>query len=89
MGMGIKMGKTKIDERGRVTLPSSIREELGLYPGKEVNVEKSGKGVMIRPVISKEVFVGSLEGCITENNQAQKLDPMELKRIWGFIHAHD
>ncbi len=89
MGMGIKMGKTRIDERGRVTLPGYIREEMGLYPGKEVNLEKAGKGVLIRPVVSKEVFVQSLEGCITEKNQAEKLDPLALTRIWGAFHAHD
>lgn len=89
MGMGIKMGKTRVDERGRVTLPGALREEMGLYPGKEVNVEKARKGVLIRPVVSKKAFIQSLEGCITEKNQAEKLDPLKLKKIWGPLHAHD
>jgi AbrB family looped-hinge helix DNA binding protein len=87
--MGIKMGKVRIDERGRITLPGVLREEMGLYPGKEVSVEKTEKGVLIRPVVSKEVFVQHLEGCITEKNQAQKLDPLELKKMWSPFHAHD
>ncbi|MEE8400673.1 MAG: AbrB/MazE/SpoVT family DNA-binding domain-containing protein [Candidatus Hydrothermarchaeaceae archaeon] len=87
--MGIKMGKIKVDERGRVTLPGALREEMGLYPGKEVNVERAGKGVLLKPVVSKKVFLQSLEGCITEKNQAEKLDPSKLKEIWGVFHAHD
>ncbi len=87
--MGIKMGKIKVDERGRVTLPGALREEMGLYPGKEVNVERAGKGVLLKPVVSKKVFLQSLEGCITEKNQAEKLEPLKLKGIWGVFHAHD
>ncbi len=89
MGMGIKMGKTRVDERGRVTLPGALREELGLYPGKEVNVERAGKGAFIRPVVSKKAFIQGLEGCVTEKNHAEKLDPLKLKNIWGSDHAHD
>ncbi len=87
--MGIKMGKIRVDERGRVTLPGALRAEIGLYPGKEVNVERTGKGVLIRPVVSKKAFIRGLEGCITEKNQAEKLDPLKLKKIWGSFHAHD
>lgn len=87
--MGKKMGKIIIDERGRVTLPGTLREEAGLYPGKEVSVEKTEKGILIKPVTTKEFFIQSLEGCITEKNQAEKLNPLELKKIWGAFHAHD
>lgn len=83
------MGKTKIDSRGRVTLPGALREEMGLTPGKEVRVEKTGKGILINPVISKEEFLQSLEGCITEKNQAERLSPLELKDIWGPKLARD
>jgi len=81
--MGIRMGKTKIDDRGRVTLPASMREEAGLTPGKDVKIEKTDKGILIKPLITKEDFLKELEGCITEKNQAERLSPLELKKIWG------
>lgn len=87
--MGNKMGKIKVDERGRITLPGDIREELGLKPGTEVNIQKSGKGIIIKPQVTKEDLIEGLKGCITEKNQAQKIDPLELKNIWGMAHAHD
>jgi bifunctional DNA-binding transcriptional regulator/antitoxin component of YhaV-PrlF toxin-antitoxin module len=40
MGMGNHMGKVEIDDRGRLTLPSKIREKLFIKSG---NTEKSYK----------------------------------------------
>jgi len=38
-----------IDSRGRILLPKSIRDALGLVPGAKVDVSPYGGGVQITP----------------------------------------
>ncbi len=81
MGMGIRMGITKLDGRGRVTLPQDLREELALSPGDPVSVEKTEDGVVVRRVRSKKEASRRLRGIVTAKNATGKLNPMELKRL--------
>lgn len=76
------MGISKIDELGMITLPQDIREELGLRPGQELQIDKDKRGILLRPLITKEEFTKELEGCITQTNQAEKISPVKLKDIW-------
>ncbi len=87
--MGIEMGKIRVDGRGRITLPCEIRDAVGLAPGMEVTVQKTEKGILVRPGISKEDFIKGLKSCITKKNQAAPVNPLKLKKIWGVRHAHD
>lgn len=41
----------RISTKGQVTIPSEIRERLGLRPNSEVVVEIEGNTVRIRPVV--------------------------------------
>lgn len=43
--------RTTIDMAGRVVIPKSLRDELGIRPG-EVEVVRDGAGVRIEPVTS-------------------------------------
>jgi len=43
--------KAKISQKGQVTIPKSIRETLGLEPGKKVSFEVIGKEAVIYPEI--------------------------------------
>ena len=81
MGMGIQMGITRVDERGRVTLPQELRNELALSPGDPVFLEKTEGGVLVRRVRSKKEVFGKLRGIVTARNAVGKVDPMELKRV--------
>ncbi len=81
MGMGIRMGKTRLDERGRVTLPQEFREELGLSPGDVVLVERTSEGVVVRRSRSKKEVFRALRGIVTAANAVGDADPMELKRL--------
>ncbi len=49
----------RIDSKGRVTIPSVIREELGIGPNSIVEIESDpGKGIIvIRPVSGEGVIV--------------------------------
>ncbi|MFQ6064118.1 MAG: AbrB/MazE/SpoVT family DNA-binding domain-containing protein [Candidatus Bathyarchaeia archaeon] len=53
------MGRTKMDERGRVLIPSDEREKLNLKPGVEFElVDKEGV-LLLKPIIPKPVRVHS------------------------------
>jgi AbrB family looped-hinge helix DNA binding protein len=81
VGKGISMGITRIDRRGRVTLPADLRRELALLPGDSVIVERAAEGIAIRRVRSREAISRRLRGIITAKNAVEKLDPMDLKRL--------
>jgi len=70
----------KIDKKGRLTLPKELRESLGLEPGQEVRLSVEGGGVIVRPKVSREEFVGEMVGCINEETRredADEIDPFD------------
>lgn len=76
--MGIIMGKSVIEERGRVLIPKGIREELNIKPGQHVIVEKGENCITIRPAIDVKQFSSELRGCVKKS----KIHPMDIKNIW-------
>ena len=42
--------KIKIDDRGRITIPTDLREKYGILPGDELNIEDSQGKIFINPV---------------------------------------
>jgi AbrB family looped-hinge helix DNA binding protein len=54
--------KTKIDFRGRLTIPKSIRDRLGLEPGSTLELEVRSTDLVLKPVFVKRngywVYVG-------------------------------
>ena len=45
-----------MDEAGTITIPASVREELGLHPGDSIELEPVAGGVTLRPVRGERVF---------------------------------
>lgn len=82
VGMGIIMGNTEIDERGRVTIPKGAREKAGLKSGDRLRVKASKGQVTLEKEVDFETFVRELRGCITVKGD---LDPLRLKEIWRTI----
>jgi len=41
--------RAKISSKGQLVLPKAIRDEFGLEPGCEVDIESVGKGIMLTP----------------------------------------
>ena len=39
----------RIQERGQITLPKALRDEVGLAPGDEVTITVAGDGLIVRP----------------------------------------
>lgn len=42
--------RVKIDGRGRIALPKSVRDRLGLQPGCELELEESAGSITVRSV---------------------------------------
>ena len=69
-----------MDEKGRVTIPKEVREAFGLEPGADVRVGVEGDRIVVRPQVSREEFIETMEGCITEETlreDAEDVDPMD------------
>lgn len=82
MGMGNDMGKVEIDERGRLTIPSKIRERLKIKTGEKMTINiKSDNTILIRKTPSKEQIFENLVGCI-KTPLEEKVSPEMIKSIW-------
>lgn len=46
---GVTEGEStvEVDDRGRVTIPKSVRERLGILPGDELTLEVTGDGLRL------------------------------------------
>lgn len=56
----------KVDSKGRVVLPKSVRERLGISPGTEVTVrEQDGKAV-VEPEDDPEQVIERMETLVAE-----------------------
>ena len=82
MGMGDYMGKVEIDERGRLTLPSKIREKLLIQPGDKLTIKVNpDNSINIKKSPTKKEIFEKLVGCITTPSE-EKLTPEMIKSIW-------
>ena len=82
VGMGIRMGKVELDDRGRLTIPAGIREKLNLKPGDKLSIEIDDEKVLkIQKTPTKDELFQHLVGCI---KIPQKKQPsiQEIKGIW-------
>lgn len=78
-GMGLYMGKiSRLEERGRIIIPKSLREELELKPGQKLLIERRDGEIVLKPAIDLKRFSLELRGCVKKS----KIRPEELKKIW-------
>lgn len=83
--MGAEEETRRLDSKGRVTIPQSIRESLNLDPGEEVTVELDDGRVVVQPRVSRDQFIETMAGCVnteTRDRDAEPSDPLELKADW-------
>lgn len=75
----------RIDGKGRVTLPKAIRERLNLERGEHVEVSVEDGRIVLKPRVSREAFVETMEGCLSDETRASdapRQDPLDLKADW-------
>jgi bifunctional DNA-binding transcriptional regulator/antitoxin component of YhaV-PrlF toxin-antitoxin module len=72
-----------IDESGRVQIPSTVLDKLGVEPGAAVSIAIDEDRIVVTPAISRETFVEDMRGVIDEESaKRQPADPRQSKRIW-------
>ena len=82
MGMGDYMGKVEIDDRGRLTLPSKIREKLLIKSGDKLSIKvNTDNSITIKKSPTKDQIFKDLVGCITTPTE-EKVTPEMIKSIW-------
>jgi AbrB family looped-hinge helix DNA binding protein len=47
---------SRVTEKGQVTIPKEIREELGIQPGDEVTFEPTDTGYVVRKEVDESRF---------------------------------
>ena len=82
MGMGKEMGKIEIDDRGRLTLPSKIRDSLNIKPGDKLTIKiNQDNKITLQKNPSKIEIFENLVGCIKTPSE-EKATPESIKEIW-------
>jgi AbrB family looped-hinge helix DNA binding protein len=76
------MGKNEIDDRGRITLPTRLRESLKIKPGDifitKINPDNS---ITLHKIPSKKEIFEDLIGCI-KTPLEEETTPKSIKNIW-------
>lgn len=50
------MSMTKVTQKGQVTIPKAIREELGIQPGDEITFEEVDGEFVLRKAVPEDRF---------------------------------
>ncbi|MDG6991209.1 MAG: AbrB/MazE/SpoVT family DNA-binding domain-containing protein [Nitrososphaerota archaeon] len=74
------MRNGRIDERGRMVVPSEVREELGQRPAQTLRVSN---GLVLSPATGADDSISRLKGCVG----GSKVRPGELN--WDGSRSHD
>jgi len=71
------MSRTTLSTKGQVVLPSSIRTQLGLVPGSELEVTTDGEAVILRRASRFGVVtLDDAVGCVKYDGPARSVDEM-------------
>jgi len=82
VGMGEKVGKVEIDDRGRLTLPAKIRDKLFIRAGDKLTIKvESNSKITLQKSPTKETIFKELVGSIKIPTD-EKITPETIKKIW-------
>jgi len=77
---------TKVDEKGRIIIPHEIRNELMLKPKQKLTIRVlNNRELILRSEDNSEEFISEMKGCVSSS----RIEPKELKQIWGLGHSHN
>jgi len=52
---------TSISSKGQLVIPASLREQMKLFAGTKVSIQREGNALVVRPITPD--FIDSLIGC--------------------------
>ncbi|MFQ5710972.1 MAG: AbrB/MazE/SpoVT family DNA-binding domain-containing protein [Candidatus Geothermarchaeales archaeon] len=74
----------RLDERGRVTIPSEVRKSLGIDKDAELILEVRGSRIVLTKKLSPEEFIAEahiLQGEI-EASKTGEMESLKPREIW-------
>lgn len=74
-----------VDEKGRITIPQSIRAKFNLNAGEPVEVTVEDGRIVVQPHVERSTFVETMRGCVnaaTRRVPSGNLTPEELADDW-------
>lgn len=60
----------KIDELGRIVLPSELRKVFGIHEGDQLEISVEGERIILQKRLDACLFCGSEEGLVTFQDRA-------------------
>ncbi len=79
------VSSSKIDSKGRILLPPSLRNELDLEPGDSVSLKRTRVGVVVTPARKADYlsrFRELIETPPSRSGKPQNWKPSKMKKIW-------
>lgn len=80
--------QTTIDQAGRVVVPKSFRERLGLRPGQVILLEETHMGLLLTPVVGEPQITETPNGpVIVPRSEDQDGPPLTDEVVRGLLEA--
>lgn len=81
--MGIS-GKTRVDDRGRITIPNEVREALGITPETDLFFEAGESELVLSKPLKPEEFIAQAHRFMEElkSSKVEAAEPLKMKEIW-------
>ena len=73
--------RVRVDEKGRITLPKSLREVLNIMPGDELVLDVKGNKIVIEKSVNPFEKLGKLMGNISFNREMRVEAERELLKV--------
>lgn len=70
---------TRLSIRGTITLPASLRRELGLTQGQVLTVKRSGRSIVLTPI---ELYDGQRIAEFEDSSRLTKDQLSDAKQQW-------
>jgi AbrB family looped-hinge helix DNA binding protein len=80
--VGRLVEESVVDKKGRVVIPSRLRQVSGLHDGAKVNLTLEDGRILIMTPVTPHEFIHEMEACVKENSKVPKINPQEIKKIW-------
>ena len=83
----------KVDQAGRIVLPKSVRDRLGLHKNSELELEETGEGVVLKPRRREQlwrrengrlVFYGEPVGNVNWDRLVDDMREERIREIGGW-----
>jgi AbrB family looped-hinge helix DNA binding protein len=79
------VSSAKIDSKGRILLPPSLRSELDLEPGDSVSLKRTRVGLVVTPARKRDYlskFRELIETPPKRTGKPRNPSPSQMKKIW-------